>query len=117
MPTISYTETKDTQDMYKVNTVSYGCSNFCSANNMKIKFSANKLINTSKIDERNLIFCLYLNFYCASITSLETTYLGNLRVLILYSSKIEELITAPLVNLEYLDISETNIFELNTQTL
>ena len=70
----------------------------------EIKFSDNKLTTATKIDERNLKHCLYLNLYESTITSLVTEHISGLLVLILYRCKINTLNALPLTCLIYLDI-------------
>ena len=48
-----------------------------------ITFTDNKLENTDRIDERNLVYCQYLNLRESSIIDLCTLHLVNLRVLML----------------------------------
>ena len=69
-----------------------------------------KIVRTSRIDERNLEQCLYLNLMNSSINRINTTYLYNVIVLVLCYTGICSLDTIPLVNLLYLNIAKTNIF-------
>ena len=69
--------------------VSYG-SNFdvLPTGLYQIKFDNNCLEEYTDIDERNLIHCEYLNFRLAQISSINTKYLGRVKVVILYNSNI-----------------------------
>ena len=59
--------------------------------------------------------CKYLNLKCSSIVYLETNFLRELRVLMLEDvMSMRVLNTLALVNLEYLNIGNTGITELNT---
>ena len=104
--------------MYKVQKVSYGFRVSPELQDgSKIKFDNNNIVRSTRIDERNLKFCLYLNLRDASITSLDTTWLGALRVLILWDVKIDSINTKFLINVEYLDLGFTNISILDTSFL
>ena len=71
-----------TRDMYKLQNVSFGTAWTAPlADNTKIVFSAGRLKNFSKFDERNLKFCHYLSLLETSITSIETVHLFAVRVL------------------------------------
>ena len=104
--------------MYKIEKVSYGYS--CSVklyDGSDVVFDDNVLRNFTRIDERNLKFCLYLNLRFASITSLDTTWFGELRVLILWNVKINSINSKPLINVVFLHLSGTNISILDTSFL
>ena len=61
--------------MYKQQKVSYGTAYTAELlDGTKIVFDANKLTTATKLDERNLKKCVYLNLVEASITSLDTIY-------------------------------------------
>ena len=95
----------DTQDMYKVQNVSYGYGWTVElVDGTKIQFARNILTTATSVDERNLKYCIYLNLRDSSIEKLDTTHLTGLLVLILAGCKISELCTKPLVNLICLSI-------------
>ena len=54
-------------------------------------FSVGVLVTFSRIDERNLKKCKYLNLTGSSVTNLETMYFVNLIVLILANTGISTL--------------------------
>ena len=104
--------------MYKVQKVSYGYSYSAKLwDGSEVEFDSNQLKKFTGIDERNLKFCLYLNLWKASITSIDTTWLSALRVLILQEVNIDYINTKALINLEYLNLSFTNISALDTSSL
>ena len=53
-----------------------------------LTFTDNKVENTYRIDERNLLYCWYLNLGESSIIELCTLHLKNLRVLILSKTRV-----------------------------
>ena len=83
----------------------------------EIQFDYNVLETATRIDERNLKFCIYLNLCNASIISMDTIWLGALRVLILFGVKINSINTKALINAEYLDLGYTNISIIDTSSL
>ena len=108
---------KDTRVVYKVENVSYGVMMGASlSDGSHITFASNKLTNATRLDERNLCHCLYLNLFSSSITELKTEHLGSLRILIILNTKIRMLDTIPFLNLEWLNASYTPITELQTQS-
>ena len=84
-PTIMH----DTSNMYKTEKVNYG-HNACGTINLtdgtSVSFSSSALKNVSRIDERNLVFCKYLDLGNSTITHLDTAYLTSLRILVLYQA-------------------------------
>ena len=118
MPVKANAGTHDTQDMYKVQNVSYGYEKTAYlVDDTEIPFADNELTTATSVDERNLKHCCYLNLNNSSIEKLDTTYLTGLLVLNLSWCKISELCTKPLVNLIYLNIYKTKITELETKPL
>ena len=53
-----------------------------------IVYFANNHIQVSRIDERNLTLCKYLNLCCSAISYINVNYLRSLRVFIIWGSKI-----------------------------
>ena len=82
-----------------------------------IKFEENRLYKYTSVDERNLMHCVYLSLTFTSVLSLNTIYLKQLRVLVLFKSKIADLDTTNLILLEYLSASETKLTYLDTRSL
>ena len=58
-----------------------------------------------------------MNLNNASITTLETGQFTALRVFTLAGCRLKELNTIPLINLVFLQIQDTNIIEIRTETL
>ena len=74
-----------TQDKYKHENVSYGTAWTAElVDGTEIEFSENCLETATKIDERNLEHCLYLQLANSSITELDTKFLCNVRVLVMF---------------------------------
>ena len=70
---------QDTSEMLNKANVSYGVAYDCALNNgVFVSFIRNKLITASRIDETNLVYCLYLNLAGSSVTYLDTKYFNNL---------------------------------------
>ena len=82
-----------------------------------VMFENNALLTSRRVDERNLLFCHYLNLRQSSIISLETTHLRNLRGLILNWTAIDTLNTIPLINLVILKAIHTRLTVLDTTNL
>ena len=118
--TPSSVEIYDTSAEYSLKRVSYGSSysGWDSGSPLldgtSYVFEDNYCSTIKQICEYNLIKCLYLNLDSSSITSLNTQYLGQLRVLVLYETYISSIFTDSLVNLLYLDIACTKIKVLST---
>ena len=75
--------------MYQLLNISFGSAFTANLSNAtQVKFNENKLSVLKRIDERNLIYCKYLNLGYSSIMHLETTYLEALVVLILTNCNI-----------------------------
>ena len=89
MPIKAIDGIKDSLEMYKADTVSFG-SNFdvLAPGSFDVQFASNKLIDYTSLEERNLIHCKYLNLQSCSITYLNTCYLKQLKILVLYGAKI-----------------------------
>ena len=108
----------DTGNKYLAQTVSYGEGGRVNlTSDTKISFINNNVRSTLRIDERNLICCLYLNLDKSSIEFLDTKYLIDLRILILNSTNITKVDTAKLLKLEILCIKSTEIKEINVVNL
>ena len=105
MPVTAMGVVRDTKDKYKSVSASYGIAwSHILNDGRNVQFGDNILSSYSRIDERNLIFCVCLNIAHSSVTFLDTIYLRNLRVLIVFETKLSSLNTLSLINLEYLDI-------------
>ena len=109
----------DTSAEHSLERVSYGVSfygasiDYPLSDGTSLEFDYN-LTTAKSICEVNLLKCLYLNLCKSSITSLNTQYLGKLRVLVLSWTGIQSLETDGLVNLLHLDIMCTKIKVLST---
>ena len=94
MPVTAGYGVHDTQKQYKSVSVSFGVAwSRTLKDGTIVHFIDNILPSSSRIDERNLVFCIFLNVAHSSITLLDTTYLSNLRVLILFETRIRQLDT------------------------
>ena len=76
--------------------VSYGYKYALAPGSLNIKFDENKLFRYTSVDERNLMHCQYLGFIFTSIVEVNTRFLMNLKVLVLFKSKISQLDTTNL---------------------
>ena len=124
MPLKAPSDTLDTRIMYRKHKVSYGlatttslfCDRIDSANE-RVTFRGNAEMILNKIDERNLIHCRYLNLNNSRVKLLRTTYLCDLRALLIWQTDISKVDTAPLIRLVYLDASSTKLTLLKTRSL
>ena len=108
----------DTQSKYRDAKVSYGDGvTLTLLDNIKLSFGYDKLINSSRIDERNLGLCKYLNLDESSVLQIDTQNLGGLLLLRFCNTKISVLNALPLINLEYLDFSYTDVSMIDTTNL
>ena len=108
---------EDTSATHGREEVSFGYSYNFPSGSFDIKFAFYCLRTRTSVDERNLVSCRRLNFDGASITSLNTIFLKELRVLVLYNSKIVSLDTDNLSQLEYLSVGYTPLVQLSTKVL
>ena len=96
----------DTSEDYKMERISHGDGyygpNLLDGTNAK--FSVNRLTKYPSLEEKNLVYCKYLNLGCSSIVKLDVKRLTSLRILILRVTRIQVLQTEYLVNLVYLNI-------------
>ena len=71
LPVAPLKNTHDTRNVYNVENVSYGAvMGVDLSDGRHIGFKGNKLTTDTRLDERNLCFCLYLNLFNSSITEL-----------------------------------------------
>ena len=82
----------DAKEMYKAVKVSYGYwkdgMSCMLADGSAVTFAHNLILKVKKIEERNLVFCEYLNVGGSYIEELNPTYLINLKALYLAGSRI-----------------------------
>ena len=57
------------------------------------------IVRASRIDERNLSYCQFLNLMNSSVNRIDTSYLYNVKVLVLCFTSVCSLETIPLINL------------------
>ena len=75
--------------MYKLENVSCGDDTTATLpNGASITFEKVTLTLVTRLDERNLLYCKYLNLHSAPIISLNPSYLRNLELLVLLFSSI-----------------------------
>ena len=68
-----------TTDKFKAEKVSLGWDTWVTMNDgTEIKFHDSIMKTADRIDERNLVYCKYLNLRSSSIINLDTKHLGNL---------------------------------------
>ena len=96
----------DTSADYRKQRISYGKLYYGDQiwSSINVDFDDNELTEYVSLEEKNLVFCKFLNLGYSSITQLDTKELATLCVLVLKNTGVQVLQAENLVNLIYLDI-------------